>query len=681
MDALPRHRLLSQKQNQPQKPVSSNRGRAHTTTLAPPHLEHPILQMQRTIGNQAMLRLLQTQAVEPEAGLTGAASPLLGHNFSRVPLQPPAPRAKQTNVEISRPEDECEQEADRISEQVMATTTHHAVRGAPLHIQRLAAQPTGPANAIPASVEQTLATSGTPLEPALRQDMERRFGHDFSSVRVHTGEAAEKSAQNANAQAYTVGADIVFGAGRFAPGKNEGRRLLAHELTLVVQQHNHHPRIQRQSTTLLNPSAAAAAAADVTNRYDEDSIRTLESFSGQTADGVFDAADAEALAQAQHAAALTPSGKADVATLNFLLRTVTPSPAKRSALIHLVVDHANIDVSGALNVVPDPNLTAASESDTLPGGVSTIKIGDRGFASYSVMVAEIRKRLAATPAASPLTPVPPAVFTDTLYQKTAIFFNTARINDRRSIRLLQGALGSKATGQWDVDLVRHVAAKEQTLGLAPSGVIGEGTLAAIASDMIAVGSHDGVLQLIVDYYNLDRSHAFNIVFDPNPPPGKPFAEAETTRATTGTGTPGVVHVFPLAFTQPFAGLVHTVAHELGHIQQVMQGIGSEDVREFLSEGIEIESGTLPMESIESDADIDLMNRNQQPAHGGFILDANRMLFHWGQMLAAEKQTHHQRFKELRQIIERRIATEASPSQKTKLATFLNRLKTADNGVP
>ena len=91
-------------------------------------------------------------------------------------------------------------------------------------------------DAAPASVDQALASPGRPLEPALRQDMEQRFGHDFSRVRVHSGAAAEQSARDVNAHAYTVGHNIVFGAGRFAPGTHEGRRLIAHELTHVVQQ-------------------------------------------------------------------------------------------------------------------------------------------------------------------------------------------------------------------------------------------------------------------------------------------------------------------------------------------------------------------------------------------------------------------------------------------------------------
>jgi hypothetical protein len=66
--------------------------------------------------------------------------------------------------------------------------------------------------------------------------MESRFGHDFGTVCVHTDAKAAASARAVNAIAYTVGRDIVFGAGQYAPESPTGRRLLAHELTHVVQQ-------------------------------------------------------------------------------------------------------------------------------------------------------------------------------------------------------------------------------------------------------------------------------------------------------------------------------------------------------------------------------------------------------------------------------------------------------------
>ncbi len=78
--------------------------------------------------------------------------------------------------------------------------------------------------------------AGRPLEPETRADMEQRFGQDFGDVRVHTGGAAHESAKSLNAQAYTVGSDIVFQQDRYDPGSASGRHTLAHELTHVVQQ-------------------------------------------------------------------------------------------------------------------------------------------------------------------------------------------------------------------------------------------------------------------------------------------------------------------------------------------------------------------------------------------------------------------------------------------------------------
>jgi hypothetical protein len=110
---------------------------------------------------------------------------------------------------------------------------------------------------VPASVDQALATPGTPLDVQLRSDMEGRFGHDFSRVRVHSGAAAEQSTAELNAKAYTVGHHIVFGADHFAPQTPAGRHLLAHELTHVVQQSSGATAIQRAPETDDDDEAAA----------------------------------------------------------------------------------------------------------------------------------------------------------------------------------------------------------------------------------------------------------------------------------------------------------------------------------------------------------------------------------------------------------------------------------------
>src|SRR5262249_53993224 len=88
----------------------------------------------------------------------------------------------------------------------------------------------------PPSVHQTLSKSGQPLDASARAFMEPRFGQDFSHVRVHTDPQAAQSAADVSARAYTVGNNVVFGAGQYAPGTNAGDSLIAHELTHTVQQ-------------------------------------------------------------------------------------------------------------------------------------------------------------------------------------------------------------------------------------------------------------------------------------------------------------------------------------------------------------------------------------------------------------------------------------------------------------
>src|SRR6185503_12460220 len=89
---------------------------------------------------------------------------------------------------------------------------------------------------VPGIVHDVLHSSGEPLDGPTRTGMERRFGHDFSQVRVHTDAQASESTKKVRALAYTVGEHIAFQEGQYTPGSNEGRRLLAHELTHVLQQ-------------------------------------------------------------------------------------------------------------------------------------------------------------------------------------------------------------------------------------------------------------------------------------------------------------------------------------------------------------------------------------------------------------------------------------------------------------
>ena len=128
-----------------------------------------------------------------------------------------------------------------------------------LQMQAAAPAPTTP-TAAPPAVQQVLSAPGRPLDAGTRAYMEPRFGHDFSQVRVHTDAPAAESARAINARAYTVGRDVVFGAGQYAPGTGEGQRLLAHELVHTLQQERTGLRLQR---------TGAGNCARVTETVDE----------------------------------------------------------------------------------------------------------------------------------------------------------------------------------------------------------------------------------------------------------------------------------------------------------------------------------------------------------------------------------------------------------------------------
>ena len=109
----------------------------------------------------------------------------------------------------------------------------------------------------------SLGTSGQALSGTHRQFFEPRFGHNFSDVRIHTDSVAAKSAQSINALAYTTGNNIVFNSGQYAPETDSGKRLIAHELTHVVQQRGSvQPKLIQRFTPacegLLNSAMASA---------------------------------------------------------------------------------------------------------------------------------------------------------------------------------------------------------------------------------------------------------------------------------------------------------------------------------------------------------------------------------------------------------------------------------------
>jgi len=175
-------------------------------------------------------------------------------------------RKKKTTLQrlaITPARDAFEDEADRIAERVLATPSHAVARRAPPRIQRYTEGNAGSALTAPRSVDRVLAGPSQPMDAAVRFDMEQRFGHDFSLVRVHSGAAAAQSARDVSAHAYTVGNHIVFGEGTYAPSTLGGRRLIAHELTHVVQQSGN---VAREPIDRVGSGSITRATSDTLRR-------------------------------------------------------------------------------------------------------------------------------------------------------------------------------------------------------------------------------------------------------------------------------------------------------------------------------------------------------------------------------------------------------------------------------
>ena len=170
------------------------------------------------------------------------------HNFSNLPVYPP--NFIQPKLTINQPNDIYEQEADAMADKVMRMPADDLsisnIHQGQLQrkckeceeeekgLQRKENSSIMPV--VSPAVHQALQSQGKPMNTATRNFMEARFGHDFSKVQIHDNSSAHQSAKDINALAYTYGNHIVFNNGQYLPDTNNGKKLLAHELTHTLQQ-------------------------------------------------------------------------------------------------------------------------------------------------------------------------------------------------------------------------------------------------------------------------------------------------------------------------------------------------------------------------------------------------------------------------------------------------------------
>jgi len=229
--------------------ASAARPRVNGTSL------HPLLQLQSLIGNRAVQRLLDAQIHadqneerapgkvvnevlntpgEPlDAEALGRMESNFGHDFSGVRVHTGSRADESAKAVLSAARLKVNGISLHPLLQLQSLIGNRAVQrllDAQIHADQNEERAPGKV------VNEVLNTPGEPLDAETRGRMESNFGHDFGGVRVHTGSRADESAKAVQAHAYTSGQDIVFAEGRFSPATAGGQRLLAHELTHIVQQ-------------------------------------------------------------------------------------------------------------------------------------------------------------------------------------------------------------------------------------------------------------------------------------------------------------------------------------------------------------------------------------------------------------------------------------------------------------
>ncbi len=249
----------------------------------------------------------QSQKLEEEEELQTKpvdSSPQVTHDISRMSLR------VQTKLTINQPGDIYEQQADTVARQVMQKISqprnqqfiqHEAVPETQLQRKFLVGSATPMVQRQGGGVVNTskLETSiqharqnGQPLSDDIRQPMEEAFGADFSSVKIHTDTHSHQLNQTIQARAFTTGQDIFFRQGEYNPGSYQGKELLAHELTHVVQQNGNAIAPQKDSSS----TAAVTQNVDIqrvccSQCEEEEELLQAKELPGQTIQLAFDVND------------------------------------------------------------------------------------------------------------------------------------------------------------------------------------------------------------------------------------------------------------------------------------------------------------------------------------------------------------------------------------------------------
>jgi hypothetical protein len=279
-----------------------------------------LLALQRTHGNRYVQRVVKGIQAKLKVGQPGDKYEQEADRVADAVMRMPEPQVHRQAEE--------EKEEERVVQPKLKANIEYFIQRQVEEEENLQAKETpGHIPEVTLELESriyALEEGGQPLPESVRTFFEPRFGYDFSQVRVHTDIRVAESARAMNARAFTVGRNILFGTGWYAPGTNTGRKLLAHELTHVIQQ-NGKSNVRQKSGLPRTPHSLQQLSARA---------RTAAAVPSLRVDGVI-----------QRTASVRHRRRVD--NRPDLIRFEMDRPASREALI----EHIRTDLVAALSTV------------------------------------------------------------------------------------------------------------------------------------------------------------------------------------------------------------------------------------------------------------------------------------------------------------------------------------------
>ena len=383
------------------------------------------------------------------------------------------------------------------------------------------------------------------------------------------------------------------------------------------------------------------AVEAINDRFDETSIRALQTILSTPTTGAAGPVDAQAVAKFKRGHGAGKSGFVNQKALDAL---VAHGKGYEDEAIHLVRRFFKLDTSAeVLSIRFDRTLTVVPSNVGFEGPLRMIVIGPGAFTSATALRDAIVKEVHEPNPLAPVQPPPPLFgmggprILQPNQLTAAVAANARRIRDHRAIVALQMAVNASVTGQIDHQTAQFVAQFQITRNIGPKdGTIDPETLASIVFASARAGDNNSALRLALEYHRLDNDAVLDVLFDAS-------LTTDFDLRHTGPGSPVTLAFGPPIFTRGGPELMHTLASVYEQARLVMNGgiTAQIRVREFLGRATQIISRALPEEHFGGPA-------------GGFIQDATEALKLFKQLDPSEQRAVWTQFYVMRDKVHERF---------------------------